>query len=135
MIKAGCIFTDRAALQCDMPVPVWGETDAAALNISFGGQTVCAEVKDGFFRATLAPMAPGVRGEMHFFSETEELVLSDTVTGEQLPLDARIEESDILLTLPEGVVPDEIGYVLQNFCRANLYGEDGLAVSPFLFKI
>lgn len=82
MIKAGYIFTDRAVLQCGMPVPVWGETDANELKVSFGGQTVTATVKDGHFRATLAPMAANTRGEMRIFSENEELILSDIVTGE-----------------------------------------------------
>lgn len=82
MIKAGYIFTDRAVLQCDMAVPVWGETDKNALSVSFAGQTVKAEIKDGRFHATLAPMEAGVRGEMLFSAEDESLTLTDLAVGE-----------------------------------------------------
>lgn len=82
MIKAGYIFTDRAVLQCNMPIPVWGETDASALSVSFNGTTVPAEIKDGKFRATLPATGVNVRGELRIFNENEEFILSDVVTGE-----------------------------------------------------
>lgn len=82
MIKTGYIFTDRAVLQCGMPVPVWGETDAKALSVTFNGVTVSAEICGGKFRATLPPTEAGVRGDMVFSADGEELTLTDIAVGE-----------------------------------------------------
>ena len=64
MIVPAHIFTDHAVLQADRPAPVWGETDAAALSVSFGGITVDAEIENGLFSATLPPMVAGTRGTL-----------------------------------------------------------------------
>lgn len=86
MIVPAHIFTDRAVLQAGRPVPVWGETDAPALTVSFGGHTVEARIDGGRFFATLPAMAAGVRGVLRFVTAGEEYALTDIVTGEVLLL-------------------------------------------------
>ena len=79
MIKAGYIFTDRAVLQCGMPVPVWGETDASTLSVSFNGTTVPAEIKDGKFRADLKDSQGLVLKRMLY--DTVRIQIFDGATG------------------------------------------------------
>ncbi|MBQ8351913.1 MAG: hypothetical protein IJY20_07725 [Clostridia bacterium] len=82
MIKPAFIFTDHAVLQRGKPVPVWGECDCDSLIVSFAGNSVPAEVRDGRFEATLPAMQAGTRGELRFVSDSETLALSDVVVGE-----------------------------------------------------
>lgn len=86
MITPAHIFTDHAVLQAGKPVPVWGETDAAALDISFGGHTVSAKIENGRFFATLPEMEALTRGTLRFSAAGEEYTLIDIVVGEVLLL-------------------------------------------------
>lgn len=82
MIKPAFIFTDHAVLQQRIPLPVWGETTAKSLSVSFAGMTAEATVTDGKFTCTLPPLEAGVRGEMIFSADGEALTLTDIAVGE-----------------------------------------------------
>lgn len=86
MITPAHIFTDHAVLQAGRPVPVWGQTDATALTVSFSDITVPATVSDGRFEATLPPMVAGTRGTLRIASDGEERIYSDVAVGEVLLL-------------------------------------------------
>ena len=59
-LKPNALFTDHAVLQQKVKVPVWGTTDENdKVTVSFAGQEVSAEPKDGKWRVELAPLAAG----------------------------------------------------------------------------
>lgn len=82
MLKPAFIFTDNAILQCDMPVSVWGESDAESVTVSFNGKSATASVKDGKFLCILPKMAANIRGELKFETATESVTLTNVITGE-----------------------------------------------------
>ncbi len=82
MITPAFIFTDRAVLQSDREVKIWGECTHDKLEIKFNETTVAATVKDGKFEAVLPPMPACTRGELKFVSCDEELTLHDIAVGE-----------------------------------------------------
>ena len=82
MLKPAFIFTDNAILQCDMPISIWGESDAESVTVSFGSKSATASVKDGKFLCILEKMPANVRGELKFETATESITLNDVITGE-----------------------------------------------------
>lgn len=57
------LFSDNGILQRGIKVPVWGTTNADdPVTVSFAGQTVTAKVKEGKWRAELAPLEASSEG-------------------------------------------------------------------------
>ncbi len=82
MLKPSFIFTDHAILQCEMPVYIWGESDAESVTVTFNGVSVSAPVQKGKFICELPPMKPNIRSELIFETKNEKMTLTDVVTGE-----------------------------------------------------
>ena len=82
MLKPAFIFTNHAILQCEMPVYIWGESDAETVTVSFNGISVLSSVKNGKFMCEFPPMEPNIRSELIFESENEKITLNDVITGE-----------------------------------------------------
>ncbi len=82
MLKPSFIFTDHAILQCEMPVYIWGESDAKSVTVTFCGISVSAPVEDGKFICEFPPFEPNIRGELSFEADGEKVICSDVVTGE-----------------------------------------------------
>ena len=74
MIKPSFMFSDYAVLQWGREVPVWGECDSDSLTVTFLGNAVNAEVKNGKFSAMLPPMPANLSGELVFSSATQYLL-------------------------------------------------------------
>jgi len=83
-IKPHPLFSDHAVLQQGVPAPVWGTTDAAGpVIVSFAGQQVSAEPKDGQWRVELAPLANNAKpAEMTIRQADETLSIKDILVGE-----------------------------------------------------
>lgn len=83
-VRPASLFTDHAVLQCDRPVPVWGEAaPGEEVIVRYLGQEVRATAgADGRWQASLAPMPAGRAGELVLATAHETLMLKDVVTGE-----------------------------------------------------
>lgn len=84
-LRTAAIFADRAVLQREQPVSVWGwGTPGAAVNVEFGGQRItvrCSE--EGEWLVKLAPMPASDKGrELTVSSGSERLVFEDILVGE-----------------------------------------------------
>ena len=78
------LFQDRAVLQREKPVPVWGRaTPGEHVSVSFAGQTVGATAgSDGRWIAVLAPLAENASGSDLTVSGKATVTLHDVVVGE-----------------------------------------------------
>jgi sialate O-acetylesterase len=78
------LFQDRAVLQRERPVPVWGRAAAGEhVSVSFAGQTVGATAgADGRWIAVLAPLAENAAGSDLTVSGKATVTLHDVVVGE-----------------------------------------------------
>ncbi|MFC1499173.1 sialate O-acetylesterase [Verrucomicrobiota bacterium] len=79
------VFGDKAILQCEQNVPVWGTAQPGEkVQVSFGGQTVSAKADDrGSWRVELAPLEASVEGkDLVVTGEKETLKRVDILVGE-----------------------------------------------------
>ena len=78
------LFQDRAVLQREKPVPVWGRAAPGEhVSVSFAGQTVGATAgSDGRWIAVLAPLAENAAGSDLTVSGKAAVTLHDVVVGE-----------------------------------------------------
>ncbi len=78
------LFTDRAVLQREKPVPIWGRaTPGEKITLTFAGQTRTATAaKDGRWEAVLDPLTTSSVGAELTVSGRNILVLRDVVVGE-----------------------------------------------------
>lgn len=84
-LSLGTPFSDRAVLQRDKPVPVWGTAKpGAGVKVVFGGQEISATSDaKGRWTATLSPMSASAEGaELKVTSGTETKTIRDVLVGE-----------------------------------------------------
>lgn len=84
--KLAGAFMDSMVLQRDMPIHVWGTSDAedgASLLVSFGGNTVSATVTDGAWETTLPAVEANANAqELVVTSLSGEEKISDVLVGD-----------------------------------------------------
>lgn len=78
------LFTDRAVLQRDKPVPVWGTADAGeTVTVTFQGQTKSTTAgADGRWRVTLDPLPASARPASLTLTGKNKIILNDILVGE-----------------------------------------------------
>src|ERR1700721_4897722 len=78
------LFGDHMVLQRDQEVPVWGwSAPKAKIKVNLKGQKISATADDqGYWKATLKPMAAGGPYEMKITSGKTQLVYRDVMLGE-----------------------------------------------------
>ncbi|MCP4891006.1 MAG: sialate O-acetylesterase [Planctomycetaceae bacterium] len=79
------IFTDRAVIQRDRPIPVWGTTKAdAKVTVEFAGQSKSATAAaNGSWQVLLEPLPANASGSSMFIeSEQQRIELHDLLVGE-----------------------------------------------------
>ena len=84
-LKIASPFTDRAVLQRDMPVPVWGKAKPGAqVSVSFAGQKRTAKAdQSGRWKITLDPLKGSAKGTtMTIAAGKSKIALKDVVVGE-----------------------------------------------------
>lgn len=83
-IKLSSLFKDRAVLQRDMKVPVWGWAEAGAkISVSIKGKTAVGTANDrGEWRVDLPELEAGGPFEMSVSDGSETLTLKDILVGE-----------------------------------------------------
>ena len=83
-VRCAKVFGDHMVLQCDLPVPVWGQAaPGESVTVVFAGQsqTVVADA-EGRWRVTLAPLAASAEPRDFSVSAANSLVFSDVLVGE-----------------------------------------------------
>ncbi len=82
-LKPNALFSDHAVLQQKVKVPVWGTTDeSGTVKVSFAGQDVSAEPKDGQWRVELKPLAAGGPHQMTISQGSTTRKINDVLVGE-----------------------------------------------------
>jgi sialate O-acetylesterase len=84
-IEVSSVFSDRAVLQCDQKLPVWGWGEpGAAVSVRFAGQTVKTSVAaDGSWRVTFNPVkASYAKYAMVISVGADSVTFSDLAVGE-----------------------------------------------------
>ena len=83
-IKVDKIYADHMVLQQGKQVPISGTYDGKGkITVSFNGQTVQAQTKNGKWRAVLAPMPVNAVGQPLTITQGDDtLVLDDVLVGE-----------------------------------------------------
>ncbi|MEO5712178.1 MAG: sialate O-acetylesterase, partial [Luteolibacter sp.] len=77
------LFHDHAVLQSDCRVPVWGTArDGEKITVSYAGQTVIAEGKNGAWNAWLQPMKADATSRTLTVHGDNTLEISDILVGE-----------------------------------------------------
>lgn len=82
MLKLAPIFSNHMVLQRNKRIAVWGEADCEKITVSFHGETVQADVEEGYFQAELPPMTEGGPYTMTVAGDTEEIIFEDIMLGE-----------------------------------------------------
>jgi sialate O-acetylesterase len=83
-VKPHALFSDHVVLQQGKRLPVWGTTDTGEpVTVSFAGQELTAEPKDGRWRLELAPLAQNtVPAEMTIRQGSDTFAVKDVLVGE-----------------------------------------------------
>lgn len=83
-LSTDTIFADHMVLQQGQAIPISGTcTGREALVVNFGGKDVKAEIKNGRWQATLAPMPANSEGQDITITQGDEkVVLKDILVGE-----------------------------------------------------
>ena len=79
------LFSDHAVLQRDVPLPVWGWTEAGkTVHVSIGGKTAEATAgADGRWQATIGPLAAGGPYTLEV-SGPQKVTVNDVLFGQRL---------------------------------------------------
>ncbi len=82
--QLGVPFQDNMVLQCEMPVPVWGNgTSGSTVTVTIQHQVKTALVgADGAWRVVLDPLVPGGPEEMTVALEGKTISLKNVLVGE-----------------------------------------------------
>lgn len=83
-INVAAIYADHMVLQQGKQVPIYGSCDGKGkVTVEFNGQSVEAKVKNGKWKAVLAPMTINAEGQALTIKQgKDELVLQDVMVGE-----------------------------------------------------
>jgi sialate O-acetylesterase len=83
-VKLHPLFTDRAVLQRDLPVPIWGTAKPGEkVSVTFAGQTVSATTgADGRWLVKLAPLPASSAPQVLTVKATNTVTVNDVLVGD-----------------------------------------------------
>lgn len=82
MLLLPAIFSDHMVLQREKNIAVWGKSDAKEVLVTIAERTVKVNVREGAFRAVLAPMAAGGPYAMEITDGQDTVKYCDIMIGE-----------------------------------------------------
>ena len=81
--RVNSYFADHMVLQRDAEIPIWGEAaDGQTIIVSFNGQSVAADARDGKWKVVLQPMSANAKPQPMMISGNGTRTIQDVLVGD-----------------------------------------------------